>query len=106
MNSLCIYHGNCADGFGAAWVVRRALGEHVDFHAGVYQDDPPDVTDREVILVDFSYKRAVLEKMAESATNILVLDHHKTAADDLSSPLFYLRDRFLFILRLVGFFVK
>ena len=25
--SICIYHGNCADGFGAAWVVRKALGE-------------------------------------------------------------------------------
>jgi hypothetical protein len=25
--SMCIYHGNCADGFGAAWVVRKALGE-------------------------------------------------------------------------------
>ena len=32
MNPLCIYHGNCADGFGAAWVVRRALGFAVDFH--------------------------------------------------------------------------
>ena len=25
--SMCIYHGNCADGFGAAWVVRKALGD-------------------------------------------------------------------------------
>lgn len=25
--TMCIYHGNCADGFGAAWVVRKALGD-------------------------------------------------------------------------------
>jgi oligoribonuclease NrnB/cAMP/cGMP phosphodiesterase (DHH superfamily) len=80
---LCIYHGNCADGFGAAWVVRRALGD-VDFHAGVYQEPPPDVTNRDVLLVDFSYKRPVLEEMADKANSILVLDHHKTAADDLA----------------------
>ncbi len=80
---LCIYHGNCADGFTAAWVVRKALGEDVDFHAGVYQRDPPDVTDREVVMVDFSYKRPVIEAMRERAASILVLDHHKTAEADL-----------------------
>lgn len=79
---LCIYHGNCADGFGAAWVVRRALMD-VDFHAGVYQDAPPDTKNRDVILVDFSYKRPVLEEMAAYASSILVLDHHKSAASDL-----------------------
>lgn len=81
---LCIYHGNCADGFGAAWAVRRAFAVEIDFHAGVYQTPPPDVTGRDVILVDFSYKRPVLEEMARAANSVLVLDHHKTAADDLS----------------------
>lgn len=81
---LCIYHGNCADGFTAAWVVRKALGAaDVDFHAGVYQDPPPDVTDRKVIIVDFSYKKPVLQKMAKKAQSILILDHHKSAAEDL-----------------------
>ena len=84
MNPLCIYHGNCADGFGAAWVVRRALGPDVEFHAGVYQNAPPDVAGRDVIMVDFSYKRPVLEAMAASAKSILILDHHKTAAEDLA----------------------
>jgi hypothetical protein len=94
MKTLCIYHGNCADGFGAAWVVRKALGaEYVDFHAGVYQNPPPDVTGRDVILVDFSYKRAVLEQMRDAAKSVLVLDHHKTAAEDLGDlPLPAYRD--------------
>ena len=84
MRPLCIYHGNCADGFTAAWVVRRFYGEdECDFHAGVYQAPPPDVTDRKVIMVDFSYKRAVLEQMRERAAHICILDHHKTAEADL-----------------------
>ena len=33
--TLCIYHGHCADGFGAAWVVRKALGPDIEFHAGI-----------------------------------------------------------------------
>lgn len=81
---LCIYHGNCADGFGAAWAVRRALGDDVEFHAGVYQNPPPDVSGRDVILVDFSYKYDVLVEMSWKAHSMLILDHHKTAAEDLA----------------------
>ena len=80
--SLCIYHGNCADGFGAAWAVRKALGD-IDFYPGVHQDPPPDVAGMDVVMVDFSYKRPVLLEMAEEANSILILDHHKTASEDL-----------------------
>lgn len=83
MKPLCIYHGNCADGFGAAWVVRKYFKGAVDFHAGVYNDPPPDVTGRDVIMVDFSYKRAALEQMLDVARTITILDHHKTAQADL-----------------------
>lgn len=79
---LCIYHGNCADGFGAAWAVRARLGD-IDFHPGVHQEPPPDITGRHVIMVDFSYKRPVIEEMRQNAASILVLDHHKSAAEDL-----------------------
>lgn len=82
---ICIYHGNCADGFGSAWAVRRYFAGEVDFYAGVYQNPPPDVRDRTVILVDFSYKRDVLLKMAASAYAVLVLDHHKSAMEDLKA---------------------
>lgn len=84
---LCIYHGNCADGFTAAWAVWKFFQgiDGCDFHAGVYQDAPPDVTNRDVILVDFSYKRGVLQEMRRKANSILVLDHHKSAAEDLDS---------------------
>ena len=81
---LCIYHGNCADGFGAAYAVWK-WDPSVTFHAGVYQDPPPDVTGKDVILVDFSYRRAVLEEMAKTARTITILDHHKSAAEDLDA---------------------
>jgi oligoribonuclease NrnB/cAMP/cGMP phosphodiesterase (DHH superfamily) len=83
MKPFCIYHGNCADGFGAAWVVRKYFGGEVDFHAGVYQNSPPDVKGRLVMLVDFSYKRDALLEMAKGSQAVLVLDHHKSAIEDL-----------------------
>lgn len=84
MKTLCIYHGNCADGFGAAWVVRRSLGaQNVDFLPGHYGMPAPDVTDRLVIIVDFSFPLETLKEMARTAKAVLVLDHHKTAAEAL-----------------------
>lgn len=83
-SKICIYHGNCADGFTAAWVVRRRFAdEEIEFHAGVYGNLPPEVNGRDVILVDFSYKRPVMERIIADARSVLVLDHHKTAAEDL-----------------------
>lgn len=84
MKKLCIYHGGCDDGFAAAWSVRAALGDAVEFYPGVYQQPPPDVAGRDVIMVDFSYKRPVIEAMARAAKSILILDHHQTAMDDLA----------------------
>lgn len=84
MKPICIYHGNCADGFGAAWVFKNYAGREHDFHAGVYQDAPPDCAGRDVYLVDFSYKRAVVEEICNVATRVVLIDHHKTALDDLA----------------------
>jgi oligoribonuclease NrnB/cAMP/cGMP phosphodiesterase (DHH superfamily) len=79
---LVIYHGNCQDGFTAAWAVWRV---HLDweFYPGKYQEEPPDITDRDVYFVDFSYKRPVILEMAAKAKSITILDHHKTAEADL-----------------------
>ena len=41
----------------------------------------------EVIIVDFSYKRPIMERICDTAKAVVVLDHHKTAMDDLM-PLF------------------
>lgn len=81
--TICIYHGNCADGFTAAWAVWKAIGDGVEFVPGVYGQDPPDVSGADVIMVDFSYKRPALDEMAAKARSILILDHHKTAEADL-----------------------
>jgi oligoribonuclease NrnB/cAMP/cGMP phosphodiesterase (DHH superfamily) len=84
MKPICIYHAHCDDGFAAAWAVRHATGDLFEFYPGVYQQEPPDVTDRHVLFVDFSYKRPVLLEMAAKARSVVILDHHKTAAEDLA----------------------
>lgn len=79
---LVIYHGHCMDGFTAAWAMWLKYPD-AEFVAGVYGQEPPDYDGRDVYLLDFSYKRDVLERIALYATRLVVLDHHKTAQADL-----------------------
>lgn len=87
MKPIVIYHANCADGFSAAWCFWRKFKDSAEYFPGVYQQDPPDVAGRDVYLVDFSYKRPVVEQMLATARSVTLIDHHKTAIEDLR-PLF------------------
>jgi len=88
--ALVIYHGACADGFGAAWVFhhhhqRGVYGRpYPEFVAGRYGHPPPDVLDRDVFLVDFSYRAHVVRDMLTKARSVTLIDHHKSAIEDLS----------------------
>lgn len=82
-NILCIYHGNCADGFGAAWSVWKRFPNAI-FYAGVYGELPPDCSNKDVFLVDFSYNLDVLEQISNVARSVIILDHHKTAVENIT----------------------
>jgi len=84
MPTLVIYHGpGCADGFTAAWACWLKFGDEAEYVPAQYGDDPPDVTGKDVLIVDFSYPRDVLLRMHEQAASLRVLDHHRTAAAEL-----------------------
>jgi nanoRNase/pAp phosphatase (c-di-AMP/oligoRNAs hydrolase) len=78
--NIIIYHANCYDGLTAAWIARQKIpGALV---AAKYGDTPPNVKDRNVWILDFSYPRAVMEWMNSEAKSLTVLDHHKTAQEN------------------------
>jgi len=82
-STVVLYHDSCADGFTAAWVANRYLGDRADYIPVQYGQEPPDVSGKMVYILDFSYKRPAMEKIIESAGGIVVLDHHKTAKTEL-----------------------
>ena len=90
MKPLVIYHSACPDGFTAAWVAARALGD-VELFEGRYGEEPPFelAKGRRVYIVDFSYKREKLEALhavcaqLPDGNELTVLDHHKTAQAEL-----------------------
>ncbi len=82
---LIIYHGNCMDGSTAAWCFWRKYRDQADFVAGYFDQPAPDVAGRSVFLLDFSYKRPIVAAMLQSAASVTLIDHHKSALEDLAN---------------------
>jgi oligoribonuclease NrnB/cAMP/cGMP phosphodiesterase (DHH superfamily) len=90
---LCIYHGNCDDGFGAAHAVYTKFQEldHMEltFHKGIYGEAPPlglIDSDTTVYIVDFSYKNEVLVDIAAKADQVILIDHHLSFEQQMPWP--------------------
>jgi oligoribonuclease NrnB/cAMP/cGMP phosphodiesterase (DHH superfamily) len=83
MKPLIIYHANCPDGFGAAWSFWKKYGKNAEYYPAIHGESPPDVTGREVYIADFSYSREITEEIAEKSKKLIILDHHKTALQNL-----------------------
>lgn len=86
MKTYVLYHGNCWDGFCAAWLARRALGtDEVKFIPVQYGEPEPAMeTGATVYLLDFSYKRPAMRNLLSQMQKVVVLDHHKTAEQELA----------------------
>lgn len=83
MSTLIIYHQSCQDGFCSAWLLHHAYPD-AEFVACKYGDSPPDVTGKDVIIADFSFKRPVMGELAHKCKSLVVLDHHETAEKELA----------------------
>lgn len=78
-----LYHANCDDGFGAAWVI-HGLFPDIEFKPVQYGSSPPKLpAGSRVAIVDFSYPRAVLLEWLDHLGASVILDHHKTAEADI-----------------------
>lgn len=80
METVVIYHGGCPDGTAAAWCLSLVLdNSKTYYHYGKFNDVIPDVKDKHVIFVDFTYPLEDTKKVLADARTVLVLDHHKSA---------------------------
>jgi oligoribonuclease NrnB/cAMP/cGMP phosphodiesterase (DHH superfamily) len=86
-----IYHADCSDGFGAAYAAWKCLGNKVQYHAAKHGSHPPDVTDLNVAILDFSYDNTTIKNMIEESNSLIIIDHHKSAMielHDISNTIF------------------
>jgi len=87
---LVLYHGRgCPDGFGAALAAWLYYGDQAEYvgldHGDVLSvDDLPPVAGRSVYILDFSFSAEILQAIDERAAKLVMLDHHKSAAEKLT----------------------
>jgi oligoribonuclease NrnB/cAMP/cGMP phosphodiesterase (DHH superfamily) len=82
--TVILYHAECADGFGAAWAIWKQFPS-ARFVPVKHGNSPPtELGAQRVVIVDFSYDRPTLERLASETQALLVLDHHITAEKALS----------------------
>jgi len=89
--ALIIFHGNCPDGFGSAWLLQQSYS-NAELHAGRYGEDLPDIDGKDVYLVDFCYPTAQLEEIYKRSSSCTILDHHQTAEGYLAASSFSVYD--------------
>lgn len=84
MKAHVIYHGNCYDGFGAAWAAWKHFGDNATYSPALYGQAPkvPDEV-TQLYLLDFSYPEKIMVELTEKY-DVTILDHHKTAIEDLN----------------------
>lgn len=86
MKTLVLHHDD-EDGYGSAAAYIYSRGKFDAKYIPVQYNEkfPYSEIDKDtnVIIVDFSYKRDILEDVDGKVKSLLVLDHHKTAAKEL-----------------------
>lgn len=88
-NVYILHHADC-DGYAAAAIAYNSMFDSKrKFHtlAVNYGQPFPPIElgkDDEVYILDFSYKRDILDDVAGKVSKLLVLDHHETAKDELA----------------------
>jgi uncharacterized protein len=87
---LVIYHGRkCPDGFAAAlapWLFYADRAQFLPLDHGDIKsvDDLPALDGRAVYILDFSFPPEILRGIEKRAAKLVMLDHHKSAAEKLS----------------------
>lgn len=83
---IVVYHDKCMDGFTAAWACYMRWADGPEYVARNYGMAPDlDVFNRDILIVDFSFPADTLRGLIEQgARSIVVLDHHKTAEQELA----------------------
>jgi len=78
-----LYHRD-NDGFGAAYAIYKAGLDVIKYISVQYYEDVPKIpgTTETLIIVDFSYPKEALLKLAQKYY-VIVIDHHKTSYDEL-----------------------
>jgi len=87
MRRVCFFHAGCPDGLGAAWAVRQAWGSSCEYRARGHEEviDTNELDGVQVVYVDFAPSNDEVIELAETAAQVVILDHHVSSRDRIQA---------------------
>ena len=86
-DTILFYHARCPDGFGSAYAFWRKFGDSIDYfalsHGKREELDLSEYEGKRVFMADISLPRDRMIELNDLASELTVLDHHKSAMEDL-----------------------
>ncbi len=83
---VVIYHADCPDGFGGAYAAWKKFGDEAEYMPKRHGDPAPEtLASKDVFMIDFSYEKEILQKLAAEAKFFVILDHHIGAREAVES---------------------
>ena len=98
---IVLYHDKCMDGSASAWVFWKKYGDSAEYVAVSDRDNLPNIFTEidnkkdvyedgfkksiDIFIVDFCYKKEVLQKLVSEYKSLTILDHHISAKSDIES---------------------
>jgi nanoRNase/pAp phosphatase (c-di-AMP/oligoRNAs hydrolase) len=79
-NIVVLYHGECWDGFGGAYAAWKKFGNKADYFGLKHGEElPRGLKNKEIYLIDFSFKEPLMKKIVRENKRVIALDHHVSA---------------------------
>ena len=91
---VVLYHADCEDGLGGAWVAHSKFGDKASYIPVKYGFPPPNVKDKAVYMIDFTYSESVMADIVKDAVRVISIDHHisvKRLCESLDDHLFSIK---------------
>lgn len=84
--TIIIFHADCRDGFGAAYAAWKKFGESAMYIPRKTQLPPPEgLADKNIYILDYSYSKDTLARLAERNRSVIVIDHHQSAKEAVTA---------------------
>ena len=86
---IVFFHSPCNDGFGCSYIIWLYCTQHdmpLPEFIGLRPNDPAPIElckGKNVVVTDLSWNRVDVLEMSKVSESLLILDHHKTAFDNL-----------------------
>lgn len=89
---LVLYHGGCCDGFGGAFGIwSSSMNDELEVYGCNYAAKEEELSkiiemckNKNIIMIDFTFKASTLKKIDAVASRFAILDHHVTALNEIN----------------------